>query len=85
MEFDNVTTVQIIFNMFRQRPSELFFDLTQQKNIGILARVPLASGLPRESSLRIPNLVKTTTGSLTETERLLIKAKRFQGLIMKQG
>lgn len=45
MEFDNVTTVQIIFNMFRQRPSELFFDLAQQKNIGILARVPLASGL----------------------------------------
>ncbi|MCB0470994.1 MAG: aldo/keto reductase, partial [Flavobacteriaceae bacterium] len=39
IEFDNVTTVQIIFNMFRQRPNELFFDLAQQKNIGILARV----------------------------------------------
>ncbi|HMC00976.1 MAG TPA: aldo/keto reductase [Flavobacteriaceae bacterium] len=45
MEFDNVTTVQIIFNMFRQRPSELFFDLAKQKNVGIIARVPLASGL----------------------------------------
>lgn len=45
MEFENVTTVQIIFNLLRQRPSELFFDLAKQKNIGILARVPLASGL----------------------------------------
>ena len=45
MEFENVTTVQIIFNMFRQRPNELFFDLAKKKNVGVLARVPLASGL----------------------------------------
>jgi len=45
MEYDNVATVQIIFNMFRQRPAELFFDLAKKNNIGILARVPLASGL----------------------------------------
>jgi aryl-alcohol dehydrogenase-like predicted oxidoreductase len=45
IEFENVCTVQIIFNMFRQRPSELFFDQAKKKNIGILARVPLASGL----------------------------------------
>ena len=45
MEYDNVTTVQIIFNLFRQRPSELFFDLARKNDIGIIARVPLASGL----------------------------------------
>lgn len=45
IEYDNVCTVQIIFNMFRQRPSELFFEQARKKNIGILARVPLASGL----------------------------------------
>lgn len=45
IEHDNVTTIQIIFNMFRQRPSELFFDLAKQKNVGIIVRVPLASGL----------------------------------------
>ena len=45
MEYDNVTTIQIIFNMFRQRPSELFFDLAKDKNVGIIVRVPLASGL----------------------------------------
>jgi aryl-alcohol dehydrogenase-like predicted oxidoreductase len=45
MNYEGVQTVQIIFNMFRHRPSELFFDLAKQKKIGILARVPLASGL----------------------------------------
>jgi aryl-alcohol dehydrogenase-like predicted oxidoreductase len=45
IEYPNVTTVQIIFNMFRHRPSELFFSLAEQKNVGVIVRVPLASGL----------------------------------------
>jgi aryl-alcohol dehydrogenase-like predicted oxidoreductase len=45
IEFSNVTTVQIIFNLFRQRPSQLFFSEARKKDIGIIARVPLASGL----------------------------------------
>ena len=45
IEFPNVKTVQIIFNIFRQRPTELFFDLAKQKKVGILARVPLSSGM----------------------------------------
>jgi aryl-alcohol dehydrogenase-like predicted oxidoreductase len=45
IEFPNVQTVQIIFNMFRHRPSELFFREAKARKVGILARVPLASGL----------------------------------------
>jgi aryl-alcohol dehydrogenase-like predicted oxidoreductase len=45
IEFPNVQTVQIIFNIFRQRPGELFFHEARKKKIGILARVPLASGM----------------------------------------
>lgn len=45
IEFPNVQTVQIIFNMFRLRPAGLFFEQAQKKQVGILARVPLASGL----------------------------------------
>jgi aryl-alcohol dehydrogenase-like predicted oxidoreductase len=40
-----VTTVQIIFNMFRMRPAETFFPAARAANVGVLARVPLASGL----------------------------------------
>jgi aryl-alcohol dehydrogenase-like predicted oxidoreductase len=45
IEYQNVTSVQIIFNVFRQRPAELFFEQAQKKNVGIIVRVPLASGL----------------------------------------
>lgn len=45
IEFPNVQSVQIIFNMFRQRPAELFFEQARKKNVGIIARVPLASGI----------------------------------------
>lgn len=45
IEFPNVTTVQIIFNMFRQRPAELFFTEALRRNVGVIVRVPLASGL----------------------------------------
>ena len=45
IEYPNVQSVQIIFNMFRHRPSELFFAEAKKRQVGILARVPLASGL----------------------------------------
>ncbi len=45
IEYPNVQSVQIIFNMFRLRPTELFFPQARLKQVGILARVPLASGL----------------------------------------
>ena len=45
MEYPGVQSVQIIFNIFRQRPSELFFSEAQRRKVGILARVPLSSGM----------------------------------------
>jgi aryl-alcohol dehydrogenase-like predicted oxidoreductase len=55
IEFPNVKTVQIVFNCFRLRPAELFFERAKKRGIGILARVPLASGL--------------LTGKFTKTSR----------------
>jgi aryl-alcohol dehydrogenase-like predicted oxidoreductase len=40
-----IASVQIVFNMFRQRPAERLFDLARKSNVAIIARVPLASGL----------------------------------------
>lgn len=45
LEYDNVTSIQVIYNMFRQRPHEKLFPMAQEKNVGIIVRVPLASGL----------------------------------------
>ncbi|HCA81792.1 MAG TPA: aldo/keto reductase [Bacteroidetes bacterium] len=45
IEYPGVQSVQIIFNIFRQRPAELFFSEAQRRKVGILARLPLSSGM----------------------------------------
>ncbi len=45
IEFPGVQSVQIIYNIFRQRPAELFFGEARRRKVGILARLPLSSGL----------------------------------------
>jgi len=45
IEYPNVASVQIIYNMFRQRPGDLFFARAKSKGVAVIARVPLASGL----------------------------------------
>ncbi|MEO1789280.1 MAG: aldo/keto reductase [Pseudomonadota bacterium] len=45
IEYPGVASVQIIYNMFRQRPADLFFREAQARNVAVIARVPLASGL----------------------------------------
>jgi aryl-alcohol dehydrogenase-like predicted oxidoreductase len=45
IKFSNLKSIQIIFNIFRQKPTEVFFKEAFKKNVAIIARVPLASGM----------------------------------------
>jgi aryl-alcohol dehydrogenase-like predicted oxidoreductase len=45
IEYPSVATVQIIFNIFRERPAELLFEQARRRDVGLIIRVPLASGL----------------------------------------
>jgi aryl-alcohol dehydrogenase-like predicted oxidoreductase len=45
IEYPGVVSIQIIYNIFRQRPSELFFQEARRRQIAVIVRVPLASGL----------------------------------------
>ncbi|MBN3584358.1 aldo/keto reductase [Algoriphagus aestuarii] len=45
IKYDIVSTIQVIFNLFRQKPNEVLFRNAKKNNIGIIVRVPLASGL----------------------------------------
>ena len=45
IKFSNVRSIQIIFNIFRQKPNEIFFKEAKKNNVAIIVRVPLASGL----------------------------------------
>ncbi len=45
LEYPGIVSVQIIFNMFRQRPADLFFEQARKRQVGVICRVPLASGM----------------------------------------
>src|SRR5213078_1016924 len=45
IEYPNVQSVQIIFTLFRQRPADLFLSQARERNVGVLARLPLSSGM----------------------------------------
>jgi aryl-alcohol dehydrogenase-like predicted oxidoreductase len=45
LEYPDLASVQIIFNIFRQRPAELFFKLARERGVAVIVRVPLASGM----------------------------------------
>lgn len=45
LEFPRLASVQIIFNIFRQRPADLFLELAKQHKVAVIVRVPLASGM----------------------------------------
>ncbi|MEO6589230.1 MAG: aldo/keto reductase [Pyrinomonadaceae bacterium] len=45
VEYENVQSIQIIFNIFRQRPADLFFNRAGEKQVGIIVRLPLSSGM----------------------------------------
>jgi len=45
VEYPGVQSIQIVFNIFRQRPAERFFQIAKEKGVGIIARLPLSSGL----------------------------------------
>ncbi len=45
IKFPNVKSIQVVFNIFRQKPAEIFFKEAKKKNVAIIVRGPLASGL----------------------------------------
>jgi aryl-alcohol dehydrogenase-like predicted oxidoreductase len=45
LQYDGLASLQVIFNVFRQKPIDVLFEKAKEKNVAIIARVPLASGL----------------------------------------
>ncbi len=85
MEYDNVTTVQIIFNMFRQRPSQLFFSEAKKKNVGIIVRVPLASGLLTGKFSAATNFTEGDHRQFNRNGEAFDKGETFSGIDYSTG
>jgi aryl-alcohol dehydrogenase-like predicted oxidoreductase len=85
IEYDNVTTVQIIFNMFRQRPSQLFFSEAKKKNVGIIVRVPLASGLLTGKFSESTNFTEGDHRQFNRNGEAFDKGETFSGIDYNTG
>ena len=85
MEYDIIDTIQIIFNLFRQRPAELFFEQARKKNIGIIARVPLASGLLTGKFDKNTNFEEGDHRNFNRNGEAFDKGETFSGIPYQQG
>lgn len=85
IEYDNVTTVQIIFNMFRQRPAQLFFEQAIKKDIGVIVRVPLASGLLTGTFNKQTNFTAGDHRSFNRNGEAFDKGETFSGIDYETG
>jgi aryl-alcohol dehydrogenase-like predicted oxidoreductase len=80
IEFPNVQSVQIIFNIFRQRPAERFFAEAQRRQVGILARVPLASGILSGKITRASKFAKDDHRNFNRYGQAFDRGETFSGV-----
>lgn len=85
IEFPNVTTLQVIFNMFRMRPSELLFPEAARRNIGIIVRVPLASGLLTGTYSRNTKFTAGDHRNFNRQGERFDKGETFSGIDYEKG
>jgi aryl-alcohol dehydrogenase-like predicted oxidoreductase len=85
IEFQTVQTVQIIFNIFRQRPADLFFAEAQKKKVGILARVPLASGMLSGKIKRESKFAKDDHRAFNRRGEAFDRGETFSGVDFETG
>jgi aryl-alcohol dehydrogenase-like predicted oxidoreductase len=85
IEFPNVQSVQIIFNLFRQRPAERFFAEALKRKVGILARVPLASGLLSGKMSSASKFAKDDHRNFNRYGKAFDRGETFSGVDFETG
>jgi aryl-alcohol dehydrogenase-like predicted oxidoreductase len=85
IEYPGVQSVQIIFNIFRQRPSELFFDQATRRRVGILARLPLSSGLLAGKMTKASTFAADDHRSFNRKGEAFDRGETFSGLDFDLG
>jgi len=80
IEYPGVQSVQIIFNIVRQRPAELFFAQAERRGVGILARLPLSSGLLTGSITRARQFAADDHRAFNRHGESFDKGETFSGL-----
>jgi aryl-alcohol dehydrogenase-like predicted oxidoreductase len=85
IDFPGVQSVQVIYNIFRQRPAELLFRETLARRVGILARLPLSSGLLSGGLTRQTQFAADDHRSFNREGAAFDKGETFSGLDYASG
>jgi len=85
IEYPGVKTVQIVFNIFRQRPAGLLFREAAARDVGILARVPLASGLLTGKMTRETTFAETDHRAFNREGARFDRGETFSGIPYETG
>jgi aryl-alcohol dehydrogenase-like predicted oxidoreductase len=85
IEFPNVASVQIIFNMFRQRPAEDFFPEAARRGVGVIARVPLASGMLTGKMTRATTFAADDHRNYNRQGQSFDRGETFSGVDFETG
>ncbi|MGB7566569.1 MAG: aldo/keto reductase [Chitinivibrionales bacterium] len=85
IEFPGVQSVQIIFNIFRQRPAQDFFPEAKRRGVGIIARVPLASGMLTGKMTRATTFGPDDHRTFNRDGRAFDKGETFSGVDFETG
>jgi len=85
MEYPGVRSVQIIYNLFRQRPAELFFRQAERRGVGIVARIPLASGLLTGKYTRASKFADNDHRSFNREGAAFDRGETFAGVPYELG
>jgi aryl-alcohol dehydrogenase-like predicted oxidoreductase len=85
IEYPGVQSVQIIFNMFRQRPADLFFTEAKRHQVGILARLPLSSGMLTGKMSRQTTFTSEDHRSFNRQGEAFDRGETFSGVDYETG
>lgn len=85
LDYDNLTSIQIIFNMFRLKPAEELFEKAKEYNKAIIARVPLASGLLTGKFTKKSNFAPNDHRSFNRDGKYFDKGETFSGVNYDKG
>ncbi len=85
IEFPGVQSVMIIFNVFRLRPIDDFFPEAQRRGVGILARVPLASGLLTGKMTHATSFARDDHRSFNRQGQAFDRGETFSGVDFEKG
>jgi aryl-alcohol dehydrogenase-like predicted oxidoreductase len=85
IEFPGVASVQIIFNIFRQRPADDFFPEARRRGVGVIARVPLASGLLTGKMTRETTFASDDHRNYNRDGQAFDRGETFSGVDFETG